>query len=295
MGRKPNATAEQKAEWAAARQVKLAGLMDGLAGQVVTMTEQPEWTAMLAVAARFHRYSPNNIMLILMQRPDATRVAGFGTWAKLGRPVRKGERGISILAPVTSTRELEDRVTGEKSLVRSMRNVKPVAVFDISQTDGPDLPDGARTALLDADADSALYERIIGLVAAAEFGYAEVDEVGRAGALGQTDFVTREVVVKRCLSPADRLHTALHELAHIRLHSDRENLAPRAVRELEAESTAHVLMGALGYDSTPYTVGYVAGWAKGDVGLVRSTADRVLRLAHDVMEELEAAEADVAA
>ena len=295
MGKRPNATDEEKAGWAAARQVKLAGLMDGLAEQVTTMTEQPEWTAMLAVAARFHRYSPNNIMLILMQRPDATRVAGFGAWAKLGRPVRKGERGISILAPVTSVRELEDRVTGEKSLVRSMRNVKPVAVFDISQTDGPDLPVGAPTAPLDADADDALYERVVALVQAAGFSYAEVDELDRKGARGQTDHTTREVTVRRCLSPADRLHTALHELTHIRLHSDREHLAPRAVRELEAESTAHVLMGALDYDSTPYAVGYVAGWANGDIGLVRSTADRVLRLAHDVMEELEAAEADVAA
>src|SRR5436853_6691263 len=101
---------------------------------------------MLTAAARFHHYSPANVLLILRQRPDATRVAGYRTWQQLGRQVRRGERGIAVLAPCTYLRPADDDHNDESR--RILRGFKVAHVFDISQTDGDPLPD-IRPALLD--------------------------------------------------------------------------------------------------------------------------------------------------
>src|ERR671932_2053103 len=98
---------------------KIAALHRRLADKVEALTTTEDWAAMLAVAARFHRYSANNVLLIAAQRPDATRVAGYRTWQRLGRQVRKGERGLAILAPCLYRRRSLDE-------------------------DGDDAPEGAR-------------------------------------------------------------------------------------------------------------------------------------------------------
>src|SRR5205085_3732183 len=114
------------------------------------------WQAWMETAARFHKYSFSNLMLIASQRPDATQVAGFQTWKSLGRQVRKGEKGIAIFAPI-SVRKVDDE-SGEESRRLFFRIVH---VFDVSQTDGEDLPTLAWPML--EDRPTGLYEDLIGV------------------------------------------------------------------------------------------------------------------------------------
>ena len=127
---------------------------------------------MLAVAARFHTYSPNNVLLIAAQRPDATRVAGYRAWAQLGREVRKGEHGIAILAPVTpgprdgrppAPATARPTPSQAPATARVLRGFRVTYVFDISQTDGPALPDvrrGCSTAPLRRDLWAGLLDQV---------------------------------------------------------------------------------------------------------------------------------------
>src|SRR5437870_1182895 len=125
-----------------------------------------DWARMLTVAAHFHHYSPSNVLLILRQRPDATRVAGYRTWQRLGRQVRRGERGIAILAPCSYKVRGDDEPDTDDDPRRALRGFKVAHVFDVSQTDGEPIPD-VRPALLDGDAPAGLWDALAAQVAAA--------------------------------------------------------------------------------------------------------------------------------
>lgn len=113
---------------------KLTQVHDRLADQVQALIDSQDWREFLTVASRFHRYSANNVLLILAQRPDATRVAGYRAWQRLGRQVRKGERGIAILAPcVQRARPVDDHDAAENpEVVRVLRGFRVAHVFDPS-------------------------------------------------------------------------------------------------------------------------------------------------------------------
>ncbi|MCH7584624.1 MAG: toprim domain-containing protein [Acidobacteria bacterium] len=253
--------------------------------QVLVTSE--DWRQALAVAARFHDYSFANTRLIWSEAaargfaPD--RVAGYRTWQKLGRQVRRGEKGLSILAPVTRKIEAAD---GEEE--RRVVGFRVVHVFDISQTDGEPLAE-VRAAVLDGDLP-VHWGRVAELITSAGFSLevADVDRLGEAN--GITDWRDRQVVVRQSLPGAQRFKTAVHELAHISLHEpasgDRPNC--RGVVEVEAESVAYVVCAALGIDSTGYSLPYVASWSGGDLDKVAATANRVTRCARGVLTSLEA-------
>jgi antirestriction protein ArdC len=112
-----------------------------LAEGVARLTDSEAWRAWLNVQRRFHNYSFGNTLLILWQRPDATRVAGFHAWLHLGRHVRKGEKGIAILAPIPQRLRVEDENGDEKTVVGAAHHFRLAHVFDIAQTDGAELPD----------------------------------------------------------------------------------------------------------------------------------------------------------
>lgn len=117
---------------------------------------------MLQVVSKFHRYSFNNHLMIFMQRPDATVVAGFNRWKSLGRFVKKGEKGIAIFAPCKYKTVVEDQAGEETSLLQ-VGGFRVVYVFDISQTEGEDLPDldVVRPTLLDADAPDGIWDALV--------------------------------------------------------------------------------------------------------------------------------------
>src|SRR5450759_2505276 len=119
-----------------ARSDKLASAHADLVAAVESLTSGEDWQRMLELASRFHRYSANNVFLIMLQSPDATRVAGYRTWQSLGRQVRKGEHGIRILAPCKYRRTEVDAETGVEMTYAGIRGFTTATVFDLAQTDG---------------------------------------------------------------------------------------------------------------------------------------------------------------
>lgn len=271
---------------------RLTALHDTLTDAVTALVSGEEWVAMLAAAAHFHRYSLSNLLLIHRARPDATRVAGFRTWLSLGRHVRKGERGIPILAPCTyKTDPAPDDAepttgadaTGDGSPRRVLRGFRVVYVFDVSQTDGDPLPDVV-PVLLEGDDPGRLWDALAAQVESAGFA---LDRADCSPANGITDYLARRVSVRPDLSPAQACKTLAHELGHVLLHAPGDGIPPER-REVEAESVAYVVCQAAGLVTDDYSLAYVAGWAQGDVSLVRDTADRVIGTARAVLDRLAA-------
>jgi len=227
-----------------------------------------EFKRYLAFAVRFHSYSANNSLLILVQRPDATWIAGYKTWRDLGRQVRRGEEGIKILAPVFRT--VEDEEGGEKA--RLLCSFRVVKVFDVSQTDPiPDaepLPEKPRPKALHGGSEAA---RLLGrsLLAFCESEGVPVSEDDRElgehspGANGVYLLRERRIILRGALSADGRAKTLAHELAHHLLHRDVEATeTDRPTFEAEAEGTAYAVLSYFGVDASEYSFAYVARWAE---------------------------------
>ena len=229
-----------------------SALLDQLEAAVLDLRDSSAWAAYLAAQARFHRYSPRNVMLISMQRPDATHVAGFGTWRSLGRQVRKGERAIAILAPM---------VVPDEDGQRQVRGFRWVNVFDISQTEGGDLP--APVRILDGDDAGRLLESL-GAVASG-LGLTVTEEDLAPGVNGELRWATATIVVAPANPGLPRAKTSAHELGPFLLHRHEPD---RARAEIEAEAVAFVVLASLGVDSSAYSAGYLSSWIgeHGDVG-----------------------------
>lgn len=257
-----------------------AQLRDGVA----ELASSNDWQRWLAVAAKFHRYSFRNVMLILIQRPEATLVAGYRRWQQLGRQVRRGEHGIAILAPCTRT--VTDPDTGEDT--RRVVGFRPTTVFDIAQTDGEALPTAPTDTIdsLGGEGPEGLWDALA--VQALERGFpvftGDADRIGDPRANG----VCRrqpspEIVVADDLAPAMQCKTLAHELAHARLH---DGDVDRARAEVEAESVAYIVCTAAGMDTADYSFGYVTGWSNGDPDVVEATGHRVMHTAQAVLDGL---------
>lgn len=264
-----------------------ADVIDQLRQGVATLTSTDQWIRWLRVQRRFHQYSFGNTLLILIQRPGATRVAGYGTWKSLGRQVRKGERGITILAPIVRRLRVEDDDAIEHVVAGRPTAFRIAKVFDIVQTDGEALPEVV-SRLVGDDANS----RFAGLMkVAATLGYSlEICELpGERN--GDCTFDLKRIRVREGLEPAQSVKTLAHELAHAILHgeSDCTGLA-RATAELEAESVAFVVCHDLGLDSSAYSFGYVATWAGGGDEAnkaISASAQRINRTAHSILQQLD--------
>ncbi len=272
------------------RRAEAEALQASIAAQVEALRESETWARFLDFAGSFHHYSINNLLLIMAQRPEATHVAGYRTWQKLNRQVRKGERGIRIFGGRDVVTTEEDQHTGEETEHRR-RRFFPVSVFDIAQTEPIDP---------DAEDPSAIAHRLTG---ADELGILHVvsdylREQGwslqRESIPGQTNGYTtidgsRRVVVDADLSPAQAAKTALHEAAHVLLHAEQDRaefVEHRGIAETEAESVAYVTSGLLGLDTSDYSIGYVASWSQGSADLIKDTAARVLRAAHTLTDAI---------
>jgi len=254
---------------------------------VERLVDSDEWRAMLEVAARFHTYSTNNQLLIYLQCPQATRVCGYRAWQRFGRQVRKGERGIQILAPCRRVRAVESEDADEPERVQVLTGFRVVHVFDISQTDGEELPDVTpRTLSGDVPQDlvDALEKRI-----AAEGFMLRREAITRLSCNGYADFAAGEVVLKEDLSGVQSAKTTIHELAHVLLHRE-SKLSARAVAEVEAESVAFVVCSALGLDTSDYSFAYVARWGGGETEVIAATAQSVISTANEILASIEGRE-----
>jgi antirestriction protein ArdC len=253
----------------------LAQLSEG----VSALATSDEWAHHLDVQSRFHQYSFGNVVLIATQLPEATRVAGFQAWRKLGRTVRKGERAIWILAPMR-VRKVAEEGSGEDGVVAGFRYVP---VFDISQTEGEDLPAVCRK--LTGDEPALSFTRLA--EAADLLGYSVESTQLPEGVNGDCSFELCRIRIELRNSPAQQVKTLAHEMAHALLHRHHDN---RRLAELEAESTAYVVCHHLGLDSGSYTFGYVATWAGGGdeaVAGIRASGSRIQGAAAAILDLLE--------
>ena len=191
-----------------------------------------------------------------------------------------------MLAPMKGKREIEDEKTGEKTVVQSLRGFRPVAVFDVRQSDGPELP-SLEAPIIEGDAPGALWDGLVGLLG--DQGYrVEVGTPHVLGADGSTDPETKLVRVKPG-SPAHEAAVLLHEFGHIRL-GHVEDLASyvthRGRMELEAESFAYVVGASYGVEFDEAAIRYLAGWARGDAREVGALAATVVTAASSTLDEL---------
>lgn len=309
-----NLTEAQREAAERARRETVEQLHQQLADNIATLDDKAAWQRWLGMAARLHRYSFNNVTLTMLQMPDATMIAGYRAWQSMGHQVRRGERAIRILGPVTRTVELVDRATGEPirdvegrvQFVRQLVGVRPVSVFDASQVDPPVETPPAPT-LLRGEAPSGLWESLAELVAVEGYQLTRGD---CGGANGLTDYTAREVRVRADVDDAQATKSLIHELAHVLIRPDRGELyagACRGRREVEAESVAYVVAAAHHLDTSQYTFNYVAGWAAqaatpehgieavvAETGAtVIATADKIL--AHTKPPDLEVSSIDAVA
>ena len=228
----------------AARKATLERMHNQLTERIASMDSLQAWSAWLRFANSFHTYSFRNTVLIWAQRPEATMVAGYRAWQAKGRQVRRGETAIKVFGPVT-TREPKLDVQGRPvrdahgKPVHEVRivGVKPVSVFDVSQTDGDPLPEPPQAELLTGQAPPGLWDALQTFVEAQGYTVSRGD-CGDAN--GITMFDSRQVRVRVDIDDAAAVKTLAHEAGHVLLHAPeaRQPFACRGVIEVEAESVA---------------------------------------------------------
>ena len=258
---------------------RVAELTERLENGVKELYASDSYAQYITAMAKFHHYSFGNALLILFQCPSASNVAGYNTWKQLGRQVKKGEKGIMILAPCNFRASLErekiDPLTGQTLLgpdgnpltekVKIAPNRFKIAhVFDLSQTEGRELPQIGVSELTGDVADyTGIYARLTAISP-----LPVVQEDFQRTAKGYTSFTENRVVVKPGMSQVQTIKTLVHEIAHAKLHRPDDILAiptpgEKRQKEVEAESIAYVVCQHFGIDTSDYSLAYVAGWSKG--------------------------------
>lgn len=237
----------------------------------------------LEMLSRFHHYSFGNCLLIAIQRPDATHVAGFQCWKRLGRYVKQGEKGILILAPVVRRRKdeqpdvVEPDETSEKT-APAVCGFRAVHVFDVSQTEGAELPEFSRIVGDPGDKVQVL-EAVV-----RSHGIELVYEQHLGGADGRSE--GGKIALREGLSPAEHFAVLAHELAHELLHrTERRKETTRKIRELEAEAVAFVVSKGVGLNGIGRSADYIQLYA-GDKQLLLKSLDHIQRVASSILEEL---------
>jgi hypothetical protein len=268
----------------AAKTEKVNRALSMLEEGVERITSGEEFRRYLAFSARFHHYSARNCLLILWQRPDASRVAGYRKWQEMGRQVRRGEEAIRILAPVSRT--VEDEGTGEKA--RILVGFRVASVFDVSQTDGEPMPEAPRAENLDPDDPADVSSRVYGgLLWLCEAEGVPVDLTDLApGYYGSYHHKERRIVLNRALCEVERATTLAHEVTHHLLHRQDDGATTKAIRETEAEGVAFAVFSYFGFDTSRFSFAYVSRYA-GEPEVLTAALDRIQKAAYRMIEAVE--------
>lgn len=297
---------------------KLKEITDRLEQGITELFESERYKEYLRVMSKFHNYSFNNTLLIAMQKPDASLVAGFSSWKNnFGRNVMKGEKGIKIIAPspFTVKQEVEktDPQTGKPIIGKDGKPVteekeikvpayKVVSVFDVSQTEGRELPDIAVNELTgDVDRFKDFFAALE-QVSPVPIGFEKIE----GGAHGYYHLEEKRIAIDEGMSDLQTIKTAIHEIAHAKLHdidlnAPKEEQKPRVdrrTREVEAESVAYTVCQHYGLDTSDYSFGYVAGWSsgkelaelRGSLETIRNTAAEMINAIDGHFAELQKAQ-----
>ncbi|MDR0140157.1 ArdC-like ssDNA-binding domain-containing protein [Metabacillus idriensis] len=252
--------------------------------QEVMMSEKfQEWLKFLS---SFHSYSFNNTILIYMQRPNATLVKGFNEWKKHGRFVKKGAKAIKVLAPLIGKekeKEEEKKDNGNKEKEKKVLfGFKYVNVFDVSSTDGEELP-APTVKLLEGDGEqekALLKEWMRKIEIPVVF-----EDIGEAN--GYYHLVCHYIAIHEGRSTVQQLKTLIHEYAHHLLHRKGAKFEQEGsrIREAQAEAVAYVVMNHFGYETGDYSFGYIAGWSE-DIHNMKQIGSDIVACSHQVIEVL---------
>lgn len=286
------------------REEQLKEITERLEQGVQELFTSERYREYLNTMAKFHNYSFNNTLLIAMQRPDATLVAGYQAWQKkFNRHVLRGEKGIQIIspAPIREKEEVEkiDPETNEPILKANgqpeteiiehvIPRFKVATVFDVSQTEGEPLPDLGGADLTGQVADFTVFMEAIRNVSPVPIRFAEIEGTSH-GYYHNTD---KEIVIKSGMSESQTMKTAIHEVTHALLH-DRDLMEEQGIekdkmtKEVEAESVAYIVCQHFGLDSSEYSFPYIAGWSSDrDMKELRTSMDLIRRTAGDIIENM---------
>ena len=297
---------------------KLKEITDRLEQGITELFDSERYKEYLRVMSKFHNYSFNNTLLIAMQKPDASLIAGFSAWKNnFGRNVMKGQKGIKILAPspfkIKKEMEKIDPQTGKAFIGKDGKPVteekeitipafKVVSVFDVSQTEGREIPNIAVNMLT---GDVEHYKDVFAALektSPVPVGFEKIE----GGAHGYYHLEDKRIALDEGMSELQTLKTLIHEIAHAKLHDidlnapleDLENRPDRRTREVQAESIAYTVCQHYGLDTSDYSFGYVAGWSAGrelaelksSLETIRSTAAEIINSIDEHIAELQKAQ-----
>ena len=268
-------------------------LEDGL----TDLFQSNRYTEFLKTMTNFHDYSLYNTILIMMQCPEASLVAGYKKWQTMGRQVKRGEKAITILCPCphkVKKKVLDkdgnpvlDENGKETEKEFSIPYFRPGSVFDISQTDGEPIETLNPKVLTDTvNGYDVLIQKLIS-ISPVPVTFEEIE----GSAKGYFSPSSKEIVVKKDMPNLQTLKTLVHESAHARLHNQEameEHAKDRETKEVEAESVAYCVLTAFGLDTSEYSFPYIAGWSSGrDMKELKSSMDLIRITAGQIIDELQ--------
>ena len=296
---------------------KMKEITDRLEQGITELFDSERFKDYLQVMSKFHNYSFNNTLLIAMQKPDASLIAGFNAWKNnFGRNVMKGQKGIKIIAPspfkVKQEMQKTDPQTGKAIIGKDGKPVteekevtipayRVVTVFDVSQTEGRELP---QLGVSELTGDVDRYKEFFAALektSPVPVGFEKIE----GGAHGYYHLEDKRIAIDEGMSELQTLKTAIHEIAHAKLHDidlnapkDEQPRVDRRTREVEAESVAYTVCQHYGLDTSDYSFGYVAGWSsgrelaelKGSLETIRSTAAEIINSIDKEIAELQKAQ-----
>lgn len=286
---------------------RMKELTDKLEQGVRDVFDSDQYAAYLKTVSKFHRYSFRNVLLILMQHPEASHVAGLTTWNKLGRSVKRGEHGIAIFAPYSFNRLVETAVydpnthtpkldangnpVKETQLIKQ-QSFKVAYVFDISQTEGRELPSlGVAELAGDVSGYDAILSAVMDIVPVPIHF-----RTGEFASKGCYHHVDKCIYINEGMSQVQTVKTALHELSHAKLHALKvedgkvveKPTKDRHTMEVEAESIAYVVCQHFGIDTSDYSFAYVTSWSKSrELEELTASLDCISKTAAGIIDGIE--------
>lgn len=295
---------KEQIEQPAQKKTQTQQIVEQLEQGVSEVFESEPYKQYLQVMSKFHSYSYNNILLIAMQCPSATMVAGYESWQRLfKRHVCKNEKAIKILAPCpykrTILQDVTDPIThqpirdAQGNIVKEKVQImvpafRPVSVFDVSQTEGEPLPEMATVQELIGEVDGFdTLQEIIESMAPCAIYHKDIE----GSAKGYFSPDKNEIVIKNGLAQQQEIKTMIHEIAHSLLHNSekmKDKKISRNDMEVQAESVAYTVCSALGIDTSEYSFGYIAGWSQGkDIKELKSALDLICDTASSMIFHIE--------
>ncbi len=292
------------------QQQEIKEITNKLEQGIKELFESEKYRGFLKTMSKFHNYSLNNTMLICMQKPEATLIAGYNAWQKdHERHVLKGEKGIRIFAPapykVKEEREVIDPITRKSVLDEHNQPVKEVvevkkpafkviSVFDVSQTEGKEIPSIGADELLGDVEDYGHFFDALERSCPVSIGFEDIE----GAAKGYYHQEEHRIAINEGMSEVQNVKTLIHEMAHQKLHAvenvDKNLHLSRSAKEVEAESIAYVICQHYGIDTADYSFAYLAGWSEGkDTPELKASLDRIRKAANEMINEIDSHIAEI--